>query len=170
MGVDVYSLRKKRVEADLDAIYPVDVYALGYAYRLSNPWPGERGYAPYQRAVGRHDQIGDAAQTAAYAHALDKHGTEAVDYYVVMGGIEDGNAVYRTNSTIPALVADDRNPGDFVGYLYKVGRGKWIVSKQCPEHEWDETEAFFGNEREMTPAWRCSRCHEVRRREVRNAA
>ena len=53
MGTYVYSLRKGHKEVRLDGIYPVDVIPLKYAYKWSDPFPGEYGYAAHQRMVGR---------------------------------------------------------------------------------------------------------------------
>ena len=167
MGTYIYSLRKAHKEARLEGIYPIDVMPLRFAYKLSDPWPGESGYAPYQRMVGRVESQADKAQDHHYDRARNEFGDiEDRWFYVSVGGDKDfqeGLRVYRTKN-IPALWCDGGGiPGaEYVGKLFKIGR-KWVVSKECPGHVWKETESHKGHfdpnmPMQWYPARTCKRC------------
>lgn len=166
MGTYVYSLRKSHKEVRLEGIYPIDVMPLRFAYKISNPWPGDYGYASYQRMVGRVESQADKAQDHHYNRARNEFGD--IDdrwFYVCLGGdkdFEEGMDVFRTKN-IPALWCDGGPiPGaEHVGKLYKIGR-KWVVSEKCPGHVWKDTESHLGDFRpdrtEWHPARTCKRC------------
>lgn len=141
MGTYVYSLRKKHVEANLEGIYPIDVISCEYAYKETYVRKGEWGYPEYQRMSGRVCSLAEKAKDHYFNRAQEEFGTTQRDFYFVMGGLEDGNHVYKIHQWLPTTVYDeipDASPAEKVGRLFKVGRGQWIVSTLCPKHRWNE--------------------------------
>jgi len=158
MGAYIYSLRKKHVEANLEGIYPIDVVALEYAYKESYVREGEYGYAAYRRMAGRVYSLATKAKEHYYNRAREEYGTTQRDFYFAMGGLGDGNSVFKIFQCLPTAGYDDSvyesaGPCQPVGRLFKVGRGQWIVSTLCPRHKWNEyTTAHDG-----TPLYQCER-------------
>lgn len=163
MGTYVYSLRKKHVEANLEAITPIDVVAFEYAYKETYVRRGEWGYPEYQRMAGRVCSLAEKAQQHYYERALEEYGNMQRDFYFAMGGLEDGNQVFKMYQCLPTSgydggVFESAGPCQPVGRLFKVGRGKWIVSTLCPKHKWNEyTIAHDG-----TPLFQCERCDAIK--------
>ena len=164
MGTYVYSLRKKHVEANLDAIFPIDVISYEYAYKESFVREGEYGYAEYCRMTGRVLSLAKKARKYYTDRAYAEFGRGERDFYFANGGLTDGTPVYKMVGSLPTAHYDDGIPrqltgkeAEKVGRLFKVGRGKWIVSTICPKHKWVEyTTAHDG-----TPLHQCERCDAI---------
>lgn len=161
MGAYVYSLRKKHVEALHDYLFPIDVVAYEYAYKESYVREGEYGYASMQRLSGRTSSMAEKAKQHYMDRAKEEFGTTQIPFYFAMGGLTDGSYVYMLFQTLPTTGYDEPRPdgpATKIGRLYKVGRGKWVVSNACPEHTWHEyTVANDG-----THIQQCERCDAIK--------
>jgi hypothetical protein len=149
MGIYVYSLRKKHVEATL-GISTIDVVSYEYAYKESFIREGEYGYAAIQRLAGRVSSLAEKARD----HYLQHGGTNG-NFYFAMGGLQDGTPVYEMHQSLPTACYDDSpcNNAKLMGRLYKIGRGKWTVSEVCPKHDYEEYTTM-----DDAPLYQCQRC------------
>jgi hypothetical protein len=155
MGIYVYSLRKKHVEATL-GISTIDVVSYEYAYKESFIREGEYGYAAIQRLAGRVSSLAQKAKDHYFNRAKEKYGTTQRDFYFVQGGLADGNHVYKIHQWLPITGYDeirDDGPAENIGRLYKIGRGKWTVSDVCPKHDYEKYTTM-----DDTPVYQCQRC------------
>jgi len=161
MGTYVYSLRKKHVEATLDGIYPIDVIAFEYAYKEYYTSPGDYGHNDMQRMSGRISTLAKKAGNHYRNRALEEHGEGDHNFYIAIGGLTDGASVYQTTNWMPTTHYDgtiESGNAVAVGRLFKIGRGDWVVSKDCPAHRWaDYTTAEDG-----TPIYQCERCDSIK--------
>lgn len=171
MGVYIYSLRKKHKECDLMGITPVKVMSFDFAYRLSDPWPGDYDYRAYKAMEARTEANALRASDAHRAAAIVEHGTDEIPYYIVWGDFVEGALVYKTEPGKLPLIQDDsralRN-ATAIGYLFKVGR-RWSIEKECPGHKWSYEGCAKGDFRvkdgglraPMLPARSCTRCSKM---------
>jgi hypothetical protein len=161
MGTYVYSLRKKHIEAKLDGIYPIDVMAFEYAYKESHTIPGDYGHAYMQRLSGRISMCAEKASAHYMQRAADEHGDGDQKFFIAIGGLTDGASVYQTINWMPTSHYDgtiESSNAELVGRLFKLGRGDWVVSEECPAHKWVEyTELADG-----TPIHQCERCDAIK--------
>ena len=140
MGTYVYSLRKKHVEADLQGIWPIDVIAMEYAYKESFGYRAET--RSYKMMEGRYSSLAMKAVDFHRERFTEEFGDKDFKFFIALGGIEDGTPVMQLDSVfLPCIVYDhyfDVMDGNrkIVGNLYKIKRGKWVVSSTCPGHNW----------------------------------
>lgn len=160
MGIYVYTLRKKHVEAQLDGIYPIDVIASQYAYKDS--YSLRYRQITYARRDARYRTAAKNAQQYYYDRVEKEFGTCRMhNFFFAMGGLEDGNKVYRMINGLPSVHDDDPDAWhttEYAGRLFKL-RSEWIVSKDCPKHKWYETCLLDDN---ITPVYQCERCDTMK--------
>jgi hypothetical protein len=110
---------------------------------------------------GRVCSLAKKAQEHYFGRAKEEYGTTQRDFYFAMGGLGDGNSVYKIYQWLPVTGYDEiteASPAEKIGRLFKVGRGQWIVSTLCPRHKWNEyTSAHDG-----TPIYQCERCDSIK--------
>jgi len=157
VGIYVYTLRKKHIEANLEGIWPIDVISIEYAFKESYGMTALS--REYKMMEARFRSQAMKAVEHYKARAIEEFGTDHRDFFVVQGGFEDGNPVFKIDRYLPIMPVDayfdchdDRV--ERVGSLFKIKRGDWIVSKTCPSHKWyNYTLANDG-----TTVYQCERC------------
>jgi hypothetical protein len=112
MGLYVYTLRARKGNVVIDGVKRV-ANILAYAYKpgfgYNNPWEAQE-----QRCLTRVDNFWAGKDRPEYVVAGDK--------------FEEGCEVFFREGGYPTSCYDGKFPGDFLGYLKKVGK-TWEVSK-----------------------------------------
>ena len=113
MGIYCYTLRKNTIKAtDMDINAPIEIGITAYAYKESSYRTKE-----YKMMTGRAHAAAERAREANPNLVLVTWGNPKEYDFTREGKM----AVYRTSPHMEYFY-DSKNPGELVGYLFKVGK------------------------------------------------